>query len=111
MTLHLSQSQFDAALRISQREKGQRPRGGREEEEDRRLGGLRVSFSGLDANRMWRARDNADRVGMEFVAQLDKVLPDWTDPSRSRNLPDHRTDLTFRIVIVLLTAVAGVTVV
>ena len=81
MTLQLPPEQFEAALRMSQRAKGQRPRGGLEEELDKELGGLRIHFSGLDVNRMWNAQNNSERAGMEFVARLDKILPEWTDPS------------------------------
>ena len=81
MTIQLSREQFDAALRMSQRMKGQRPHGGMEEEADKQTGGLRIDFSGLDVHRMWQAHHNTERAGMDFVARLDKVLPNWTDPS------------------------------
>lgn len=87
MTLKLTDEQFAAAQRNAQRRKGQRPKGGPEEEEDRKIGGVRVDFSGLDVNRMWHHRENQNRTGMEFLERLDRALPDWTDPSECWRTP------------------------
>lgn len=81
MTLQLRGKQFEAAQRNSQRAKGQRKKGGPDEEADKIAGGLRIDFSGLDVNRMWHHRENQQRPGMEFVSRLNAVLPDWADPS------------------------------
>lgn len=81
MTIQLGQDQFDAALRQSQRKKGQRPKHDEQWQTDAVLGGLRIDFSGLDVNRMWHSQGARDRVGMEFLERLDKALPDYVDPS------------------------------
>ena len=83
MTIQLRGKQLEAAQRNSQRAKGQRKKGGPDDEADRIAGGLRIDFSGLDVNRMWHRRENQKRPGMEFVNRLDSVLPDWTDPSKA----------------------------
>lgn len=82
MELKLSDEQFQAALRQSQRRKGQRKRDAEAEEIDHALGGLRIDFSGLDVSRMWHHKVNEDRKGMEFVESLDKAMPDWVDASK-----------------------------
>lgn len=83
LVLELTQPEFDAAVRQSQRAKGQRAD---ESEEDRRLGSLRVDYSGLDRNGMYPASsrhqlvDNAPfRPGMVFFEEFDKGLPDYVD--------------------------------
>lgn len=81
MELQLDDVQFQAALRQSQRRKGQRKKDPVAEAEDDRLGGLKIEFSGLDVKRMWHHRSNEHRENMEFVDRLDKAMPDWVDPS------------------------------
>lgn len=80
MTIQLQPEQFQAALRQSQRRKGQRPSGGKEEEDDEKLGGLKIDFSGLDASRMWHS---SQHPGMQFLRRLDAALPDYVDSSES----------------------------
>jgi hypothetical protein len=82
MTVQLTPIQFEAALRQSQRAKGQRPRVAAEEAADLAVAGVRFDYSGLDVNRMWHSGGGSKRVGMEFVESIDRALPDWTDSSK-----------------------------
>lgn len=78
--VQLDDAQFEAAQRRSQRRKGQRGPDG--EERDAQLAGLTVDFSGLDREGMWPAHQkgyNGGKPGMDFMKQLDAVLPDWVD--------------------------------
>lgn len=86
MTVQLTNTQFEAALRQSQRAKGQRPRVAAEEAADLAIAGVRIDYSGLDVNRMWHSGGGTKRVGMEFVESLDRALPEWTDSSKPTSM-------------------------
>jgi hypothetical protein len=76
----LSDVQFEACLRESQRAKGQREDGSKE---DHQLCQLRVDFSGLDRHGMFpaseRHQDGTYRPGMDFFAKMEERLPEEVD--------------------------------
>ena len=60
LTIQLNDRQFQAALRQAQRRKGQRAG---DDTEDKKLGGLRVDFSGLDEGGMFPAKKRVYTTG------------------------------------------------
>ncbi|KAL8286292.1 hypothetical protein RQP46_004780 [Phenoliferia psychrophenolica] len=83
VVLQLTQPEFDAAVRQDQRAKGQRAD---ESDEDRRLGSLRVDYSGLDREGMYPASSHHQDVagapfkpGMTFFKAFEERLPDYVD--------------------------------
>lgn len=84
LTLQLTESEFEAAQRMSQRAKGQRSTKDLVEvEADRTLGGLRIDFSGLDEKGIWEAKRETYIAGtipgMEFFRGMKSVLGDEID--------------------------------
>ncbi len=83
LVIKLDDNEFAAAQRNSQRRKGQRSDEGKEEDE--RVGGLKVDYSGLDRTGMWPASERhydpkvERKPGMDFFQAFEERLPDYVD--------------------------------
>jgi len=83
LVIKLEDDEFHAAQRNAQRRKGQRSDEGKEEDE--RLGGLKVEYSGLDRTGMWPASERhhdpslEHKPGMDFFKVFEQRLPDYVD--------------------------------
>lgn len=83
LVVKLDDAEFAAAQRNAQRRKGQRGEEGRDEDE--KVGGLRVDFSGLDRTGMWPASGRhyepgvERKPGMKFFERFEERLPEYVD--------------------------------
>lgn len=80
LIIQLTDDQFSASMRESQRDKGQR---GDSSASDRQLGRVRVDYSGLDEKGMWpssrRYQGLRDKPGMRFFERFEQRLPEEVD--------------------------------
>ncbi|KAK4055194.1 hypothetical protein OIV83_000474 [Microbotryomycetes sp. JL201] len=80
VVVELTPEQFEATMRENQRDKGQR---NDVSAKDRRLGRIRIDFSGLDATGMYpasmRHADIKSKPGMQFFDRFEKRLPQEVD--------------------------------
>jgi hypothetical protein len=80
VVLSLTQPEFDAAVRESQRAKNQRVD---VSDEDRQLASLRIDYSGLDAKGMYpssmRYPGLKEKPGMVFFEKFEEQLPEEVD--------------------------------
>ncbi|KAM0793486.1 hypothetical protein ACM66B_000927 [Microbotryomycetes sp. NB124-2] len=80
VVVELTPEQFEATMRENQRDKGQR---GDVSAKDRKLGRIRIDFSGLDATGMYpasmRHADINSKPGMQFFDRFEKQLPEEVD--------------------------------
>lgn len=80
VVIELSPAAFDAAVRQSQRAKGQRAD---VSPADTELASLRIDYSGLDATGMWPASRRYEGIkqkpGMAFFERFEAQLPEEVD--------------------------------